>query len=92
MIQISTVVHGKVQGVAFRYYTKLQAESLGITGTVTNRSDGTVAIDAIGESNTIDSFVEWLHHGSPASEVKSVIMVEHKLVEKDDCGKFMILR
>ena len=39
-------VFGKVQGVGFRYYTKLKAEELEVCGTVENRPDGSVLIFA----------------------------------------------
>ncbi len=43
-------VIGKVQGVAFRYYTKIQADKLNIKGTVQNLSDGSVLIYAYSSS------------------------------------------
>ena len=35
-------VHGRVQGVGFRYALMAQAEMLGLAGWVRNRRDGTV--------------------------------------------------
>ena len=37
---ICFVVHGRVQGVGFRWWTHREAERLGIGGTVRNRPDG----------------------------------------------------
>lgn len=40
----SIVVTGRVQGVGFRYFTKILADRLGVTGVVWNASDGSVRI------------------------------------------------
>ena len=42
--QISFKVEGEVQGVNFRSFTQKQAKSIGITGFVTNSSDGSVRL------------------------------------------------
>jgi len=42
--QIQYKVEGRVQGVNFRSFTQKQARSIGITGFVTNASDGSVSI------------------------------------------------
>jgi len=41
------VIHGRVQGVGFRYATLCAARKFGIRGTVRNRSDGTVEVEAV---------------------------------------------
>ncbi|EPC99360.1 acylphosphatase, partial [Lacticaseibacillus paracasei subsp. paracasei Lpp227] len=38
------VVRGRVQGVGFRWATKMIADNLDISGTIENRSDGSVFI------------------------------------------------
>ena len=43
-------VQGRVQGVGFRYTTKMLADQLGVTGSVKNESDGSVSIEAMGFS------------------------------------------
>ncbi|KAG9389302.1 Acylphosphatase [Pyrenophora tritici-repentis] len=42
--RIQYKVEGRVQGVNFRSFTQKQARSIGITGFVTNASDGSVSI------------------------------------------------
>ena len=44
------IVFGTVQGVGFRYTTKAIADNMGIKGIVRNQSDGTVYIEAQGNS------------------------------------------
>jgi acylphosphatase len=42
MTRVSVIVHGRVQGVAFRHYTCQRALELGVTGWVRNLPDGEV--------------------------------------------------
>lgn len=65
-------VSGKVQGVWFRKYTKIEADKLGLKGFVRNNPDGKVYIEAEGEETLMLEFVGWLHKGAPLSKVKNV--------------------
>lgn len=51
-------VSGVVQGVGFRYMTKIIADKLGIKGTVKNEIDGTVTIEAVGNYQDMSFFIE----------------------------------
>ena len=72
MKRVHAIVTGIVQGVSFRHYTKMKARELAIVGWVGNRLDGSVEVLAEGEQASLESFVEWLHEGSPDAEVDSV--------------------
>lgn len=63
-------VLGRVQGVSFRNTAKRKAINLGINGFVQNQSDGSVLIQAEGDSENLEKFVEWCHEGSYHSRVK----------------------
>jgi acylphosphatase len=65
-------VEGRVQGVWFRESTRRQAELLGLCGYAINCSDGSVEVLACGEAESIKVLAEWLQHGPPMAEVKSV--------------------
>ncbi len=65
-------IHGRVQGVSFRDYTQQQATSLGLTGWVRNRADGSVEAIATGPAETLEQFQQWLHSGSPLAIVDRV--------------------
>ncbi|XPV76777.1 MAG: acylphosphatase [Desulfovibrio sp.] len=65
-------ISGRVQGVAFRYYTQQHAQSVGVTGYVRNLSDGRVETAATGTRDQLRSFHIWLHSGSPAALVSTV--------------------
>ncbi|KAF2445913.1 Acylphosphatase [Karstenula rhodostoma CBS 690.94] len=70
--RISFKVDGEVQGVNFRSFTTKQAKSLGVTGFVTNASDGTVQGEAQGSSDAIKEFVQHLNKGPSAASVSGV--------------------
>ena len=71
-ISAQVIIHGWVQGVYFRAFTRDQARSLGLTGWVRNRRDGTVEAFFEGEKEKVDQMVAWCHHGSPPSRVEQV--------------------
>ena len=74
MKHISATVHGRVQGVAFRAYTRDEAIKLGLTGWVANQDDGTVRVEAEGSEAALQKLAAWLHHGPPAAHVIHVEM------------------
>lgn len=70
-------VHGRVQGVGFRFYTEAQASDLNIKGWVKNNRDGTVEIDAEGEDKQMAHFLSAVKTGSDAAKVTNVDIEEH---------------
>lgn len=65
-------IHGRVQGVGFRYHTQTTARSLGIVGWVRNRRDGTVEIRAEGDEAALAELRRYLNHGPPTAHVERV--------------------
>ncbi len=72
MEELRAIISGRVQLVMFRDFTQRRARRLGITGTVLNLKDGTVEVVAQGEKDSLQTFLEALHHGSILSRVDSV--------------------
>lgn len=70
------VVHGRVQGVGFRWSALREARRLGLRGTVGNRADGSVEVVAEGPAQAMDAFLSWLRRGPPGSRVTDVT-VDH---------------
>ncbi|EUC37372.1 hypothetical protein COCVIDRAFT_40545 [Bipolaris victoriae FI3] len=70
--RIQYKVEGRVQGVNFRSFTQKTARSLGVTGFVTNASDGSVQGEAQATDDKLNDFVHHLHKGPPASSVSKV--------------------
>jgi acylphosphatase len=71
---LHAVVHGRVQGVSFRYYTTQRAGELGVIGWVRNLPDGTVEVLAEGTQTQLDQFLMFLHRGPVGARVSSVNM------------------
>lgn len=63
---------GRVQGVSYRWWAVETARSLGITGWVRNRRDGSVEALAIGAVDAVDAFVEACRRGPSAARVEQV--------------------
>jgi acylphosphatase len=70
--RLHAIVHGHVQGVNFRYHTSRTAQSLGLTGWVANRWDGTVEAVAEGQRQSLEKFLAFLHQGPPVATVLRV--------------------
>lgn len=66
------IVHGRVQGVGFRWWTQRTGRELSLGGHVRNLPDGTVEVHAAGPANVLDSFELRLHQGPMAARVARV--------------------
>ncbi|MGQ9598616.1 MAG: acylphosphatase [Anaerolineae bacterium] len=71
-VRLRAIVHGRVQGVNFRYYTLQQARNLGLTGYVRNRWDGTVEVVAEGVRANVEELLAFLHVGPRSAFVTQV--------------------
>ncbi|OQX63614.1 MAG: acylphosphatase [Deltaproteobacteria bacterium] len=71
-IRIHLIVEGRVQGVWFRESTRREAVSLGLTGWVRNKPDGSVELVAEGPEDQIDILAAWCRQGPPAAKVNRV--------------------
>ncbi len=65
-------ISGMVQGVGYRYFCYQRAINLGLSGWVRNQPDGTVRASIEGERSLIESLVEELRAGPPASSVTEI--------------------
>lgn len=63
MKYVSARIQGRVQGVGFRYFTQHTAMSNYIVGWVKNEDDGAVSLEAYGEDENIDRFLETIKKG-----------------------------
>ena len=70
--RVSVLVHGRVQGVGFRWSCRREADRLGIDGWVRNRMDGTVEILAQGDPDSVHALVEWCRSGPSGARVSRV--------------------
>ena len=63
MERVEITVRGRVQGVAFRWYTQKRALACGLTGWVKNHPDGSVRILAEGARDDLEAFCDWTARG-----------------------------
>ena len=71
--QIHIRVSGDVQGVNYRYSTRLMALELKLTGFVKNEDNGDVYIEAEGPAEQLEKLVAWCRKGPPRAEVDAVV-------------------
>ena len=70
--RLQAIVHGRVQGVSFRYYTQRRARELALTGYVRNLWDGTVEVVAEGQRSALEELLAFLRVGPRAAFVTQV--------------------
>jgi acylphosphatase len=58
-------IYGKVQGVFFRKYAQMTAQSLGLGGFVRNEPDGSVYAEVEGPPEAVENFVKMGPSGIP---------------------------
>jgi acylphosphatase len=63
MAFVRAIVHGRVQGVGFRWFARDAAQGLGLRGTVRNLADGTVEVQAVGERDRLEQLIDRLQRG-----------------------------
>ena len=68
-------IEGRVQGVGYRAFVEMRAASLGLSGWVRNRRDGSVEAVVQGPPATIDHMLEACRKGPPGSRVDRVEII-----------------
>ena len=84
-------VTGRVQGVGFRWWTRSLAVRLGVSGTVRNLPDGSVAVYARGTDDQLRRLQAQLAEGPPGARVASVDPLPFSSVGFSE-GEFVIAR
>ena len=72
-VRLTAWVHGRVQGVGFRWWTRAQALELGLTGSAANLADGRVEVVAEGGRAECDALLERLRGGRTPGVVDTVV-------------------
>ena len=75
------IVHGGVQGVGFRDWTRHVARDRGIEGWVRNRRDGTVEAVFAGSKDSVARIIAACRNGPPSAVVESI--EEHDAATSD---------
>jgi len=72
-VRLTAWVHGHVQGVGFRWWTRSRALELGLTGYAKNQSDGRVLVVAQGPRADGERLLELLRGDTTPGQVDTVI-------------------
>jgi acylphosphatase len=76
VIRRRVIVHGRVQGVGFRYSVARAAQSRSVAGWVSNRREGTVEAVFEGDPEAVDSLVRFCREGPRGAVVDRVDVAE----------------
>ncbi|KAH6676667.1 acylphosphatase [Halenospora varia] len=79
--RVSFRVHGQVQGVSFRYFTRKKANSYNLTGWVRNTSNGKVEGEAQGDEDGIQKLLKDIDKGPTHAHVVKLEKSEINVVE-----------
>lgn len=71
-IALRVSVEGRVQGVGFRWHTRLEARALRVDGWVRNEDDGSVTAFLEGAPADVDAAVQWMRKGPSGARVDSL--------------------
>jgi len=72
-VRLTAWVHGSVQGVGFRWWTRCRALELGLTGYAANQADGRVLVVAQGPREAGEKLLQRLQGGDTPGLVDKVV-------------------
>lgn len=72
-VRLTAWVHGHVQGVGFRWWTRSRALELGLSGYAANKPDGRVQVVAQGSRDACERLLDLLRSGSTPGRVDNVV-------------------
>lgn len=73
-VRLTVWVHGRVQGVGFRWWTRCRALELGLTGYAANQADGGVRVVAQGPREAGEKLLQLLDGGTTPGRVDQVVV------------------
>jgi acylphosphatase len=73
---VCVMVHGRVQGVGFRYAMCRAAQAADVCGWVRNRRDGSVEAHLQGDAQAVAALLEWTRRGPQGARVEEVDVAE----------------
>jgi acylphosphatase len=83
MVRYNLIFQGRVQGVGFRYRSKLIADKLGLTGNIENLYNGDVECNIQGDKEKIEVFIQRLED-SRFIYIDKVIKKELDPIKEDE--------
>ncbi len=73
-VRLTAWVHGIVQGVGFRWWTRCRALELGLTGYAANQADGRVLVVGQGPRAAGEKLLRLLEGGATPGRVDNVVV------------------
>jgi acylphosphatase len=73
VVRLTAWVHGQVQGVGFRWWTRARALELGLAGHAANLADGRVEVVAEGPESSCRALLELLRAPGTPGRVRTVV-------------------
>ena len=91
---LHVTIHGRVQGVGFRWFVRTEARRLGLAGWVRNLPDGTVEMRASGIAQFLSALAPAIQRGPDGASVTQISQVEGPAADArtDSPYPFIILR
>lgn len=91
---LHVIIHGRVQGVGFRWFVRTEARRLGLAGWVRNLPDGTVEMRASGIAQFLSALEQAIQRGPDSAMVTQISPVDEPLADSrtDTPYPFIILR
>ncbi len=83
MVRYNLIFQGRVQGVGFRYRSKLIADKLGLTGNIENLYNGDVECNIQGDREKIEVFIQRLED-SRFIYIDNIIKKELDPIKEDE--------
>ncbi|MDD7464474.1 MAG: acylphosphatase [Anaerococcus sp.] len=83
MVRYNLIFQGRVQGVGFRYRSKLIADKLGLTGNIENLYNGDVECNIQGDKEKIEVFIQRLED-SRFIYIDNIIKKELDPIKEDE--------
>jgi len=72
MVRAHLHISGIVQGVGYRYYTRREAQGIGLTGWVRNLPDGRVEAVLQGTHEQVERMIKWCTRGPEEARVSDI--------------------
>lgn len=69
-------IFGRVQGVYYRAWCAQTAQTMGLTGWVRNRKDGSVEALIIGDESRITRFISSCYQGPKSAKVETITVTD----------------
>ena len=75
------MIHGRVQGVGYRYFAERAGKQLGLTGYARNLDDGQVEVYAVGTLAQLSELAGFLRQGPRWADVRGIDESEAAVVK-----------